>query len=112
MTPDDIIAALEGLRALVRDPVTKAYALRLDYDYFNQCIDEWEAKRYVTLNPDSLVWTPYIMGRSNLAHYETAPPLPTVAPREDDEDEKQVAPEEGVQQTAKANAPGCRGYRG
>ena len=109
MTPDDIIAALEGLRALVRDPVTKAYALRLDYDYFNQCIDEWEAKRYVTLNPDSLVWTPYIMGRSNLAHYETAPPLPTVAPREDDEDEKQVAPEEGVQQTTKANALAAEG---
>ena len=104
MTPDDIIAALEGLRALVRDPVTKTYALRLDYDYFSQCIDEWEAKKYVTINEDSLVWTPYIMGRSNLAHYETAPPLPTVAPREDEVDDKQVVPEEGVQQTAKANA--------
>ena len=102
MTADDIVAALEGLRALVRDPVTKTYALRLDYAYFQQCIDEWEMKKYVTLNEDALVWTPYIMGRSNLAHYETAPPLPTVAPR-DDEDE-QAAPEEGVQQAAKANS--------
>ena len=97
MTADDIIAALEGLRALVRDPVTKVYALRLDYDYFDKCISDWEAKKYVTINPDALVWTPYIMGRSNLAHYETAPPLPTVAPREDEEDENGVAAEEGVQ---------------
>jgi len=104
MTADDIVAALEGLRALVRDPITKTYALRLDYDYYQQCIEEWEAKKYVTLNPTALVWTPYIMGRSNLAHYETAPPLPTVAPREGEDDEQQAAPEEGVQQAAKADA--------
>ena len=104
MTADDIVAALEGLRALVRDPITKSYALRLDYDYFQQCIDDWEAKRYVTLNSKALVWTPYIMGRSNLAHYETAPPLPTVAPREGEDDEEQAVPEEGVQQTIQADA--------
>ena len=103
MTADDIVAALESLRVLVRDPVTKTYALRLDYEYFQQCIEQWEAKKYVTINRDALVWTPYIMGRSNLAHYETAPPLPTVAPRED-EDEKMMQPEEGVQQAAEAEA--------
>lgn len=104
MTADDIVAALEGLRALVRDPITKSYALRLDYAYLRQCIETWEAKGYVTLNPKSLVWTPYIMGRSNLAHYDHAPALPTIAPREDDEDDAAVAPEEGVQQTLHANA--------
>ncbi|KAL8899186.1 MAG: hypothetical protein Q9207_006328, partial [Kuettlingeria erythrocarpa] len=103
MTADDIVAALEALRALVRDPATKTYALRLDYAYFKQCIETWEAKSYVTLNPDALVWTPYIMGRSNLAHYDRAPALPTIAPREGDEADEPVAPEEGVQQTAKAN---------
>ena len=103
MTPDDIIAGLEGLRALVRDPVTKTYALRLDYAYFKQCIDSWEAKGYVTLNPRALVWTPYIMGHSNLSHYDRAPPLPTIAPREgDEEDGKQAQPEEGVQQALAA----------
>jgi len=103
MTPDDIVAALEGLRALVRDPVTKSYALRLDYNYFRQYIETWEAKGYVTINPDALVWTPYIMGRSNLAHYDRAPPLSTIAPREGEgeEDDKKVVPEEGVQQAAK-----------
>ena len=104
MTADDIIAALEGLRALVRDPVTKTYALRLDYDYFDKCIADWEAKEYITLDPDALVWTPYIMGRSNLAHYETAPPLPTVAPREDQDEENDVAAEEGVQAASQAAA--------
>ncbi|KAL8639769.1 MAG: hypothetical protein Q9228_003230 [Teloschistes exilis] len=104
MTADDIVAALEALRALVRDPITKQYALRLDYSYFKQCIEAWEAKKYVTLNPDALVWTPYIMGRSNLAHYDRAPALPTIAPREGDEADDQVPPEEGVQQTAAANA--------
>lgn len=103
MTPDDIVAGLEGLRALVRDPVTKTYALRLDYAYFKQCIDSWEAKGYVTLNPRALVWTPYIMGHSNLSHYDRAPPLPTIAPREgDEEDGKQAQPEEGVQQALAA----------
>ncbi|KAL6717661.1 Histone acetyltransferase [Lecanora helva] len=104
MTADDIVAALEGLRALVRDPITRTYALRLDYEYFRQCISEWEAKKYVTLNSNALVWTPYIMGRSNLAHYETAPPLPTVAPREGEDEEQQAAPEEGIQQAVKADA--------
>ncbi|KAL8933407.1 MAG: hypothetical protein Q9216_006380, partial [Gyalolechia sp. 2 TL-2023] len=102
MTADDIVAALEALRALVRDPVTKSYALRLDHAYFKHCIESWEAKNYVTLNPDALVWTPYIMGRSNLAHYDRAPPLPTIAPREGDETDPQIPPEEGVQQQAAA----------
>ncbi|KAI4188089.1 MAG: hypothetical protein L6R41_002391, partial [Letrouitia leprolyta] len=102
MTADDIVAALEALRALVRDPVTKTYALRLDHAYFKHCIETWEAKQYVTLNPNALVWTPYIMGRSNLAHYDRAPPLPTIAPREGDESDPQASPEEGVQQQQSA----------
>ncbi|KAL8729749.1 MAG: hypothetical protein Q9181_004894, partial [Wetmoreana brouardii] len=107
MTADDIVAALEALRALVRDPVTKQYALRLDYAYFKQCIESWEAKAYVTLNPDALVWTPYIMGRSNLAHYDRAPALPTIAPREGDEADQQVPPEEGIQQAAASRNNGA-----
>ena len=104
MTADDIVAALEGLRTLVRDPITHSYALRLDHNYFRQCIEDWESKRYVSINYDALVWTPYIMGRNNLAHYDTAPALPTIAPREDEVEDKGVAPEEGVQQAAKADA--------
>lgn len=83
MTADDIVSGLEALRALVRDPVTKAYALRLNYEYFEEYIQKWEQKGYVRLNPNALVWTPYIMGRSNQTHYDRAP-IHTVAPREDD----------------------------
>ena len=104
MTADDIVAALEGLRALVRDPITKSYALRLDYAYLRGCIETWEAKGYVTLDPEALVWTPYIMGRSNLANYDHAPALQTIAPREGEDEDPAVAPEEGVQQTLQANA--------
>ncbi|KAI1957270.1 Histone acetyltransferase [Ophidiomyces ophidiicola] len=85
MTPDDIVSGLEGLRALVRDPLTKTYALRLNYDYFEEVIQNWERKGYVRLNPDALVWTPYVMGRSNQSHYDRAP-LHAVAPRDDHEE--------------------------
>lgn len=94
MTADDIVSALEGLRALVRDPVTKTYALRLDHSYFKQCIESWEAKAYVRLNRRALVWTPYIMGRNNLSHYDRAPPLPTIAPRDGDGEEDKAPPTE------------------
>ncbi|KAF9888097.1 hypothetical protein FE257_009233 [Aspergillus nanangensis] len=86
MTADDIVSGLEALRALVRDPVTKTYALRLDHKYFEECIQSWESKGYVHLNPDALVWTPYIMGRSNQSQFDRAP-LHAVAPREGLEDE-------------------------
>ncbi|KAI9678807.1 MAG: hypothetical protein M1817_005866 [Caeruleum heppii] len=97
MTADDIVSALEGLRALVRDPVTRTYALRIDHDFYRSYIENWESKKYVRLNPEGLVWTPYVMGRSNLAHIEHAPPLATVAPREGDLEEDKEAAEEGVQ---------------
>jgi histone acetyltransferase SAS3 len=93
MTADDIVSALEGLRALVRDPITKTYAFRLDHKYFQEVIDGWESKGYVTLNPDALLWTPYIMGRSNQSQFDRAP-LHTVAPREDPDGEEEEEEEE------------------
>lgn len=101
MTPDDIVSALEGLRALVRDPVTKNYALRLDYKYFEQYIEKCNANNNPKINPESLVWTPYVMGR--LGQYEDGPALHTVQPREELDDDA-PAPEEGVQmETAAKN---------
>ena len=84
MTADDIVSALEGLRALVRDPVTKTYALRIDYDFINDYIQKWEDKKYVQLNPDALVWTPYVMGRNNQHLLEHAPPLTAIAHPEEE----------------------------
>ncbi|KAJ4048967.1 Histone acetyltransferase [Fusarium oxysporum] len=85
MTPDDVISALEGLRALVRDPQTKVYAFRVDLDYCREYVGKWEAKGYVQLKSEALVWTPYVMGRTNAVNFELGPPINTIAPREDDE---------------------------
>ncbi|TQV97709.1 protein mst2 [Cordyceps javanica] len=85
MTPDDVISALEGLRALVRDPETKLYAFRIDLEYCRNYWEKWENKGYVRLKSEALVWTPYVMGRSNAVNFEFGPPINAIAPREDDE---------------------------
>lgn len=85
MTPDDVISALEGLRALVRDPETRLYAFRIDLEYCRNYWAKWDSKGYVRLKPEALVWTPYVMGRSNAVNFEFGPPINAIAPREDDE---------------------------
>lgn len=85
MTADDVVSALEGLRALVRDPQTQLYAFRVDLDYCRHYVGKWESKGYVKLEPSALAWTPYVMGRSNVVNFELGHPLNTIAPREDDE---------------------------
>lgn len=98
MVPDDVISALEGLRCLVRDPITGLYAFRVDLAYCRQYVEKWEAKNYVGLNPHALTWTPYVMGRSNATNFELGPALNTIAPREEDEDTKamHVLAESGI----------------
>ncbi|CAG9943706.1 unnamed protein product [Clonostachys rosea f. rosea IK726] len=91
MTADDVISALEGLRALVRDPQTKLYAFRIDLDYCREYVTKWEAKGHVKLKPEALAWTPYVMGRS-VANVFDLGPLSTIAPREDDEAKIQEGP--------------------
>lgn len=87
LTPDDVISALDALGALIRDPITGAYAFKLKPEFYAEVIRQHEAKDYARLNPKGLVWTPYIMGRGNASIFEHAPPpLHTVAPREEDEE--------------------------
>jgi len=105
MTPDDIISTLEALRFLVRDPISKTYALRLDYDYMKEYVDKHDKKATIQLDPERLVWTPYVMGKpTNLfAMGEEATinqPMQTVAPRTE-AIELPDQPEEGVQQAMK-----------
>ncbi|PVI00344.1 hypothetical protein DM02DRAFT_396715 [Periconia macrospinosa] len=95
MTPDDIVSALEGLRALVRDPVTGKYALRLDYSYFKQYLEKANSSDNPKINPACLVWTPYVMGR--LGQYEDGPTLHTVQQRDEENEDTKAEPEEGVQ---------------
>ncbi|KAK5130725.1 hypothetical protein LTR08_001712 [Meristemomyces frigidus] len=94
MTPDDIISTLEALRFLVRDPVSRTYAFRLDYEYMTEYVEKHDKKAHIKLDPDKLCWTPYVMGRpTNLFAMgeEANAPLQTVAPRED---AAQIAPNE------------------
>lgn len=87
MTPDDIVSALEGMRALVRDPVTKSYAFRLDLPYIRQYVEKCNAAGKLKIDPTCLVWTPYIMGR--LGQYEDGPALQTVQQRDEIDDQEQ-----------------------
>jgi histone acetyltransferase SAS3 len=88
LTPDDVISALDALGALIREPITGTYAFKLKTDYYREVIRQHEAKNYAKLNPKGLVWTPYIMGRGNASAFDHAPPLNTVAPRDESEDEE------------------------
>ncbi|KAI1160644.1 hypothetical protein F5B18DRAFT_654409 [Nemania serpens] len=90
MTPDDVVSALEALRFLVRDPITHVYAFRVDLPFCHKEVAKWEAKNYVKLKPQSLTWTPYVMGRGNTANFELGPALNAIAPREEDEEMKTV----------------------
>lgn len=92
LTPDDVISALDALGALIRDPVTGTYAMKLKTDYYREVIRQHEAKGYAKLNPKGLVWTPYIMGRGNASNFDLLPPLNTVAPRDEDENEEMLDP--------------------
>lgn len=92
LTPDDVIAALEGLRCLVRDPQTELYAFRVDLAYCREYLEKWEAKKYVKLDPQHLTWTPYVMGRSNASNFELGPALNAIAPREEEDEPKTTDP--------------------
>jgi histone acetyltransferase SAS3 len=89
MTPDDVISALEGLRALVRDPLSKKYALRLDRGFYKEYIANYERKKYPRINSGALVWVPYVMNRGLTQHYEGGGHISTVAQRDDDDVEEE-----------------------
>lgn len=92
MTADDVVAALEGLRCLVRDPQTELYAFRVDLPFCKEYVEKWQAKKYVKLDPRFLTWTPYVMGRGNATNFELGPALNAIAPREDEEEPKLTEP--------------------
>lgn len=81
MTADDVIHSLERLYAFVRDPITKTYAIRYDRKLYEQIVSHNEAKGYRQLKPEKLVWTPYVMGRSDHAQLDGAQ-MHTLAARE------------------------------
>jgi histone acetyltransferase SAS3 len=114
MTADDIVSALEALRALVRDPYTKTYALRLDYTFMRQYIEKHEQKNYPRINPEALVWTPFVPKGVSSSLYDGGVAMHTVAPREEDselEDEADAEYAEGfeAEDTPLTNGVGSKG---
>jgi histone acetyltransferase SAS3 len=89
MTADDVIHSLERLYAFVRDPTTKTYAIRYDKKLYEQIVSDNEAKGYSKLRPEKLVWTPYVMGRSDHAALD-GKQMHTVAPREGTTDGEEI----------------------
>jgi len=63
MTDDDVISGLEGLNALVRDPETGIYAIKVNRERLVERVDLVERKGYVKVNEQLLKWTPYLLGR-------------------------------------------------
>lgn len=101
MTLDDVISTLEGLRALVRDPVTRLYAFRCDYPLMEEYLEKHDKKPHVKLYADKLVWTPFVMEKPTTYYpigEEANGPIQTKARREEPEDLEAAQPEEGVQQ--------------
>ena len=96
MTADDVIHSLERLYAFTRDPVTKTYAIRYDKTLYERIVAEFEAKKHRGLKPEQLVWTPYIMGRSDQATLD-GQPLHAIAPREGDEEDDEAEEEEELE---------------
>ncbi|RVX76011.1 hypothetical protein B0A52_00368 [Exophiala mesophila] len=89
MTADDVIHSLERLYAFTRDPVTKTFAIRYDKKLYERITSEYAAKNHRKMDPQYLVWTPYIMGRSDQATLD-GQPISALAPREDDEDDEEA----------------------
>lgn len=66
MTVEDTICALENLQALLHEPYSDAYAIRIDQQKLNGIIDKWLGKGYQQVIPARLKWSPFLVGM-NLA---------------------------------------------
>ncbi|MCH0628919.1 hypothetical protein JNB11_02940 [Kocuria palustris] len=62
MLPLDVIVGLEQLMALVRNPILGQYGVTIRPQIISAVIDKWEAKDYVRLKPELLVWKPMLFG--------------------------------------------------
>lgn len=83
MTADDVVHSLERLYAFVKDPVTKTYGIRFDKNLYKNIVNKYEAKEFRRIRPERLVWTPYVMGRSDTATLDAAP-VATIAQRDNE----------------------------
>ena len=63
MTDDDVVSGLEGLDALVKDPQTGIFAIKVNREKLQERVDLVNKKGYVKVKESKLKWTPYLLGR-------------------------------------------------
>lgn len=63
MTDDDVVSGLEGLDALVKDPQTGVYAIKVNREKLMERAELVEKKGYMKVKEELLKWTPYLLGR-------------------------------------------------
>lgn len=63
MTDDDVVSGLEGLDALVKDPETGIYAIKVNPEKLVERVELVAKKGYVKVKEELLKWTPYLLGR-------------------------------------------------
>ena len=62
MTIDDTICALENLQALLHEPQSDSYAIRLDRDKLESIVASYLAKGYQLVRQHKLRWAPFLTG--------------------------------------------------
>lgn len=109
MTADDVVHSLERLYAFIRDPLTKTYAIRYDKKLYETIVDKYESKGFQKIREERLIWTPYIMGRSDAAALD-AQPVKAIAQRPEDiieaqaeEDSDRVSPKTTIKAAPQAS---------
>lgn len=63
MTDDDVVSGLEGLDALVKDPESGIFAIRVNREKLVDRVDTVHKKGHLKIRGDLLKWTPYLLGR-------------------------------------------------
>ena len=64
MTLDDVISTLEINDILVKDKELGTYVMVVDRELIEAHCQAVAAKGYLTLKPEKLKWTPFILGRN------------------------------------------------
>ncbi|VEU23135.1 DEKNAAC104302 [Brettanomyces naardenensis] len=104
MIHNDVIVGLEQLKALVYDPISEKYGLRLNLEAIDECLKNWKAKKYVEIKPELLIWKPVILGPSGGINTTTKMVI-TDGRNEEGEGEKEVEEKEGSERD-KSNEDG------
>ncbi|QPG74207.1 hypothetical protein FOA43_001531 [Brettanomyces nanus] len=64
MIHNDVIVGLEQLNGLLYDKETRKFGILVNMDVIDELLSHWEAKEYLTIKPDLLIWKPMILGPS------------------------------------------------